>query len=58
MCVLVVTVQHLLNLPQIAQIYTEKAKKFVKIRGIRGRKELGAGVSRVIPERLLPVLPA
>ena len=49
---LFVTVQHILYLPRIARIYTEKAKKSVKIRVIRGRKELEAGVSRVIPERL------
>jgi len=47
-----VTVQHLLNLPRIARIYTKKAKKLVKIRGIRGKKEIEAGVSRVVPERL------
>jgi len=41
-----------LNLPRIARIYTEKAKKFVKIRVIRGKKESEAGVSRVAPERL------
>ncbi len=47
-----VTVQHPLNLPRIAQIYTKKAKKIVKIRVIRGKKEIEAGVSRVVPERL------
>jgi len=30
----------------------EKSKKFVKIRVIRGKKELEAGVSRMAPERL------
>jgi len=39
-----VTVQYPLNLPRI---YTEKAKKFVKICGIRGKKESEPGVSTV-----------
>ena len=52
-CIIIVTVQHPLNLPQIARIYTEKAKTFVRIRGICGKKECEASVSRVVPERLL-----
>ncbi len=46
------TVQHPLNLPRIARIYTKKAKELVIIRAIRGKKEIEAGVSKVVPERL------
>ncbi len=47
-----VTVQPPLYLPRIARIHTKKAKKLVKIRVIRGKKELEAGASRVVPGRL------